>query len=306
MGFQSSIDSVVSSLPAGPEIGAAHIVDGDTPVYYWNGSLWLEFAPSAGWRVYVIDTNSMLYFNGSAWFEPPAATASGVLVDTTNFTGLLSAADSSVQHALETIDQSEISIVDHSSLTGRQLPDSHSISAITGLQDALDDKFEATVTGSGTLFLADDGVYKAVEGGGSAEYPDQTGNAGKFLMTDGTDVSWEEVTPDITTTEFDAGYKRGGKQVYGIEVDFGALPNTTLKSVAIPDYLSTNVYWIDCVNSFAVDSDVGTTITLPFVHSNAANVVSAVVSGSNISIRTNMDWSYMDTTKIVLLYTKNV
>jgi len=40
-------------------------------------------------------------------------------------------------------------------------------------------------------------------GGGSAEYPPQEGNAGKFLQTDGSDVSWQAVTgfePEISLT----------------------------------------------------------------------------------------------------------
>lgn len=40
-------------------------------------------------------------------------------------------------------------------------------------------------------------------GGGSAEYPDQTDNSGKFLMTDGTDVSWE---PAIRNNSDDPDY----------------------------------------------------------------------------------------------------
>lgn len=40
-------------------------------------------------------------------------------------------------------------------------------------------------------------------GGGSAEYPPQAGNAGKFLQTDGSDVSWQSVTgfePEVSLT----------------------------------------------------------------------------------------------------------
>ena len=36
--------------------------------------------------------------------------------------------------------------------------------------------------------------------------------------------------------ETHAGYRRDGKDVYQIEVDFGAMPNNTAKNVAIPNY----------------------------------------------------------------------
>jgi len=57
------------------------------------------------------------------------------------------------------------------------------------------------------LTLGASGPYwedAASGGGGSAEYPPQGGNAGKFLQTDGSDVSWQSVTgfePEVSLTE---------------------------------------------------------------------------------------------------------
>jgi len=49
-----------------------------------------------------------------------------------------------------------------------------------------------------------------IPAGGGASYPDQTGNDGKFLQTDGTDVSWQAV---------DALPSQTGKKDYILSTD---------------------------------------------------------------------------------------
>jgi archaellum component FlaC len=61
--------------------------------------------------------------------------------------------------------------------------------AIAGKQDKLT---------AGENITIEDGVISAT-GGGGASLPDQTGNKGKFLMTDGTNVSWAKVYKDQST-----------------------------------------------------------------------------------------------------------
>lgn len=53
---------------------------------------------------------------------------------------------------------------------------------VAGKQDKL--------TAGANITIVDNVISSTGGGGGTAEYPDQTGNAGKFLVTDGTDVSW--------------------------------------------------------------------------------------------------------------------
>lgn len=55
--------------------------------------------------------------------------------------------------------------------------------------------------------------------------------------------------------ETHAGYKRNGKDVYQIEVDFGFLPNATTKSVPVPNILPTYAAWIDGSNSYIYAGD---------------------------------------------------
>jgi hypothetical protein len=149
--------------------------------------------------------------------------------------------------------------------------------AIDELAGGLDSKFEAVTTGAGTLFLADDGVYKAVEGGGG-------------------------IVPDITTTEFDAGYKRGGKQVYGVEVDVGALPNTANKKAVIPDYDASYVYWF-ASGSYARNTTTTATIPLPYQSLNPVFIWKRM--DNLIAINTSSDMSAYGETKIILNYTKD-
>ena len=55
--------------------------------------------------------------------------------------------------------------------------------------------------------------------------------------------------------ETHAGYKRNGKEVYQIEVDFGFLPNATTKSVLVPILEPTYTCWIDGSNSYVYAGD---------------------------------------------------
>ncbi|MBQ2016975.1 MAG: hypothetical protein II208_00410 [Alphaproteobacteria bacterium] len=66
-------------------------------------------------------------------------------------------------------------------------------SNITALQNGKQDKLTA---GDGITI---DGTTISATGGGGASLPDQTGNAGKFLTTDGTTVSWGEALVNGTT-----------------------------------------------------------------------------------------------------------
>lgn len=65
--------------------------------------------------------------------------------------------------------------------------------------------------------------------------------------------SLNEIRQNVETL---AGYKRNGKDVYQIEVDFGFLPNATTKSVVVPILEPTYICWIDGSNSYIYASDV--------------------------------------------------
>jgi hypothetical protein len=106
---------------------------------------------------------------------------------------------------------------------------------------------------------------------------------------------------DITQTEFDAGYKRGGKQVYGVEVDCGALPNAANKTAVIPDYDASYVYWF-ASGSYARNTTTTAMIPLPYQSANPVFIWKR--TDNLIAINTSSDMSAYDETKIVLNYTK--
>lgn len=93
--------------PGGPSNGDTYIVDSATgdwsgasvkDIAYYYGSAWYFYTPVEGVRIWVNDEDVEYVFDGSDWVELIAP------VDITNFDGILSAADTTVQKALDTID----------------------------------------------------------------------------------------------------------------------------------------------------------------------------------------------------------
>jgi hypothetical protein len=101
-----------------------------------------------------------------------------------------------------------------------------------------------------------------------------------------------------------AGYKRNGKNVYQVEVDFGALPNNTTKSVAIPGYNAAHKYWIDTSNSYILAPASNDTYQ-PMIAGLASltHSVSIYVRAGNVLATTGMDRSTQSAI-VVLKYTK--
>lgn len=90
-------------------------------------------------------------------------------------------------------------------------------SNITALQNGKQDKLTA---GDGITI---DGTTISATGGGGASLPDQTGNAGKFLTTDGTTVSWSRYS--FVRTVQDGYYEQVNisqkKDAIGNSISFG-------------------------------------------------------------------------------------
>lgn len=104
--------------------------------------------------------------------------------------------------------------------------------------------------------------------------------------------------------ETSAGFRRNGKDVYMMEVDFGALPNATSKSVSIPGYNAAYKYWLDLSNSYISAPDTGD--TYPLIVPGIASLthgVNAYINLGNIVILTGLNRT-TQTAKVVLLYTK--
>ena len=134
-------------------------------------------------------------------------------------------------------------------------------------------------------------------------------------VSDGTDSVWMAVNNsigggdilqyDIGLNEFILPYTRNGKRVYGIEVDCGALPNATYKTVDIPNYNASYTYWLSS-DSYAFRSSDNTRLPLPYVASNTGvdyNVGASTV-GNIILLLTSSNLSSVNISKVVLHYTK--
>jgi len=116
-------------------------------------------------------------------------------------------------------------------------------------------------------------------------------------------LNFKSDTYDIGATEYKCGYKRGGKEVFGIEVDCGALPNSTTKLTPIPNYNSNFNYWIDTSKSYSKDS-VKHVIPLPNVAGSPYHILADILPEDKIRIITSANYTGFTTTKITLNYTK--
>lgn len=105
--------------------------------------------------------------------------------------------------------------------------------------------------------------------------------------------------------ETHAGYKRNGKDVYQIEVDFGVLPNNTTKTVGIPNYNASYTYWLSS-DSYAFRGDTNVRIPIPYsaILNGIDYSASPFINNNSISIITYSDRSAFGISKIILHYTK--
>ncbi len=115
--------------------------------------------------------------------------------------------------------------------------------------------------------------------------------------------SLNEIRQNVETH---AGYRRNGKDVYQIEVDFGVLPNNTTKTVGIPNYNALYTYWLYTADSYAFRGD--TNVRIPIPYSATINGIdysaSPFINNNSISIITYSDRSAFGISKIILHYTK--
>lgn len=112
-------------------------------------------------------------------------------------------------------------------------------------------------------------------------------------------------TYNISSSEFKCEYTRNGKEVFGIEIDCGALPNNTTKIIQIPNYNENNKYWLGKGNYAEQETTAGAVITLPRADARKINYCIDIVIQKKvgISIVTKTDYSSYNA-KIVLNYTK--
>ena len=104
---------------------------------------------------------------------------------------------------------------------------------------------------------------------------------------------------NIGSAEYRTGNKRNDKDIFGIEIDFGSLPNNVVKEMLIPNYNPDYRYWIDLSSSYTFNNDTNT--SSPLYVEGIFKVV-----GNNVICKTTENKSNFTETKIVLNYTKNL
>lgn len=94
------------------------------------------------------------------------------------------------------------------------------------------------------------------------------------------------------------------RQVFRKVISFGALPNTTTKSVA-HNIITTSGFTFTRIYATASDTATPMYIPIPFASSTAADIISLDVNGTHVNITTASDKTAYTITYVVLEYIKN-
>lgn len=94
------------------------------------------------------------------------------------------------------------------------------------------------------------------------------------------------------------------RQAFRMTIDFGALPNTTTKSVAHGIDI-TDTYSFTRIYGAASDQVNLTYIPLPYASATGTDNIQVDVDATNVTITTAADYSLYTTTYVILEYLKN-
>ena len=128
-------------------------------------------------------------------------------------------------------------------------------------------------------------------------------NGNKVLnnITSVNEETMKEIAKEVYSTEEQVvGTWIDGKPIYRKVIDFGALPNSTLKQV--PHGISD----IDAIVSFngVTFAKNKTATPIPYVYTDPINTVSLFLEGKNVCIQTFGDKTSYINTYVTLEYTK--
>jgi len=120
----------------------------------------------------------------------------------------------------------------------------------------------------------------------------------KTMDTSSSPVALVGSSQNITTgVEYLVPKIIDGKQVYGKRINFGALPNNTIKDMAIPEYNPAYTYNIEYGESYTSDGTTRSSV----MHSHT---ITTYINGENIECSTTNNYSAFTDTCIILHYTK--
>ena len=124
-----------------------------------------------------------------------------------------------------------------------------------------------------------------------------------------TDSDMNEIKTAIndTTTyssiETIIGVWEDGKTLYRKTIDFGTLPNASIKNVA---HNISNLYRVVKIGGYAYSSDTGNCIPIPYVsNSNINQGITLYSNATNVCIKTEVNHTLFNECYITLEYTKS-
>ena len=163
-------------------------------------------------------------------------------------------------------------------------------------QGQLDDKaaldgsptFTGTVTA--TAFNGDGSGLTGVD-----SLPSQTGNAGSYLTTDGTDASWAEISTSPTLQATASGTLANGNLV-SINED---------GKVSIVESSTPNVFDSFITITAAVFDSNSNKVIIAFVEGQDGQAIVGTVSGTSISFGTQVEWEAARALEISMVFDSN-
>jgi hypothetical protein len=162
-------------------------------------------SPAQGLIVYQTDGTAGFYYNAGTSGTPNwvillnggssivAGNLTGTVAVANGGTGAATAAGARTNLGLGSL--ATLNAVGSSEITDASITGTDIANSTIGVA-----KINATGTADGTTYLRGDGQWAAASGGGGTTLPSQSGNTGKFLKTDGTNLSWGAPSFTITTT----------------------------------------------------------------------------------------------------------
>ena len=122
-------------------------------------------------------------------------------------------------------------------------------------------------------------------------------------MIQARNIDFTTLPGNYSTSEIDTGYTWiDGKKIYKKTIDFGALPNSSDKSVA---HGISGLNVVILMTGYTRQPSNGRTRPLPPMTKTPADLLDIYTEGANVTIRTNNDWSPYTETYITLYYTKS-
>ena len=179
-----------------------------------------------------------------------------------------------------------------------------SFNSITGLSDTNPLSSGTATVGTSTLVSREDHIHPSqtnITGNAGTATKLQTAITINGVSFDGSANITIPSQSYITSSEYLTELVRNSKQVYGIEVDIGAMPNTTVKDVPFT-FNGAYTYWIDNQNSYCDNATASYPLNYPGMIGES---ISCFLDKTNnkIKVQTSDDKSSFNG-KVILLYTK--